>query len=75
MECPHCGSKSQTRSTGTPSISDNGAVLTENFTCGCGTYFSAYYERNEVGAWEWVCTQTHFTDKSFAKKFKELKSK
>lgn len=67
MECPHCGSKSQTRSTGAPSISSNGAVLTENFTCGCGTYFSAYYERNEVGAWEWVLTQTHFTDKNFAK--------
>ena len=63
MRCPNCGSTAQVRSTGAPTLSDNGSVLTETFTCGCGCYFDTDYERNAEGAWEWHWLQIHFVDK------------
>ena len=69
MKCPNCGSTAQVRSTGAPTLSVNELVLTENFTCGCGAYFSTDYERNEEGAWEWNWTHIHFVDKDLIKKF------
>lgn len=73
MKCPHCGSTAQVRSTGAPILSYNELVLTENFTCGCGAYFSTYYERNsEDDSWEWTWTHLHFVDKEVMKKFKKL---
>jgi hypothetical protein len=72
MKCPHCGSTAQVRSTGAPVLSDNELVLTENFTCGCGAYFSTDYERNSEGAWEMNWIQLHFVDKTVMKKFKKL---
>ena len=72
MRCPNCGSTAQVRSTGAPTLSDNELVLTENFICGCGAYFSTCYERNEEGAWEWNWLQLHFVDKEFPRKFKKI---
>ena len=69
MRCPHCGSTAQVRSTGAPTLSSNELVLTENFTCGCGAYFSTDYERNSEGAWEWHFVTIHFVDKDLIGKF------
>ena len=71
MKCPNCGSSAQVRSTGAPTLSVNELVLTENFTCGCGAYFSTYYERNEERTWEWSWTHIHFVDKEMIKKFEK----
>ena len=72
MRCPNCGSTAQVRSTGAPTLSSNELVLTENFICGCGAYFSTYYERNEEGVWEWDWLQLHFVDKELPRKFKKI---
>lgn len=71
MRCPNCGSTAQVRSTGAPILSDNGAVLYEHFTCGCGCYFDVNYERDFKGYWDWSETFIHFVDKEMIKKFEK----
>lgn len=56
MQCPNCGSTAQVKQQGGPTLSDNGLLLTERFTCGCGCWFEVMYERDESGNWivHWI---------------------
>lgn len=56
IKCPHCGSTAQVKLSCDLILSDNGEVVTEAGTCGCGCHFSVEYKRNNEGFWEayWV---------------------
>ena len=66
VRCPHCGSSAQVRSSGV-SLSDNGLVMTENFTCGCGCWFERDSERNSEGNWEFTWQTIHCVDPEMVK--------
>lgn len=66
VRCPHCGSSAQVRSSGV-SLSDNGLVTTENFTCGCGCWFARDYERDTEGNWEFTWQTIHCVDPELIK--------
>ena len=66
VRCPHCGSSAQVRSSGV-SLSDNGLVMTENFTCGCGCWFERDYERDTEGNWEFSWQTIHCVDSEMVK--------
>lgn len=66
VRCPHCGSSAQVRSSGV-SLSDNGLVMTENFTCGCGCWFERDYERDTEGNWEFSWQSVNCVDPEMVK--------
>ena len=51
VNCPCCGRYDQNEQLGNFRLSDNKLLLIERFSCGCGTVWENWYERNEYGYW------------------------